>query len=327
MQMDHEQLAKEFLRSLRGRRSQVAWSRRLGYRSNVAYSWEKGRRWPTAAEAFRAVQRNGTDLQVALASFFGRGCPGWVQEVDLCSPLAVGRLLDEMRGSTSIVELSRRTGISRYAISRWLGAKTEPKLPDFFLLFESASTRLIDLVSVLGDPADIPTLAEQARLADLRRQGAHRLPWTQGVLRAIELAVYRQLEAHEPGWIGRMLGVDMETEARCLSFLLESDQVSWDGTHYRGRTVAVDTRARPEIGRRLKSHWSQEAVRRIEGDAPGQFSYVVFSSSKADFERIRDLHLRYFNSLRGLISESSPNEVVGVANVQLFELTDWKNEH
>ena len=327
MQMDHEQLAREFLRSLRGSRSQVAWSRRLGYKSNVAHSWEKGRRWPTAAEAFRAAERNGVDLQHALQVFFGGGCPPWVSELELCSPEAVGRLLDELRGSTSVMELSRRTGISRYAIARWISAQTEPKLPDFFLLFESASTRLIDLVSVLGDPSTIPTVAEQVRIADLRRQGAFRLPWTQGVLRAIELAGYRQLAAHEPGWIGRMLGIDMETEARCLSFLLDTGQVSWDGTHYQGRTIAVDTRGRPEIGRRLKSHWSQEAVRRIEDDAPGQFSYVVFSASRKDFERIRELHLRYFNTLRGLISESSPNELVGVANVQLFELTDWNDEH
>jgi hypothetical protein len=42
--------------------------------------------------------------------------------------------------------------------------------------------------------------------------------------------------------------------------------------------------------------------------------------SKADFERIRELHLRYFNTLRGIISESTPNELVAVANVQLFGL-------
>lgn len=321
--MDHKQLAKEFLRSLRGKRSQVAWSRRLGYRSNVAYSWEKGRRWPTAAEAFRAAARNGTDLCAAMERFFGRGCPAWVYEENLAEPGAIGLLLDEMRGSTTIVELARRTGISRYAIARWLSGQTEPKLPDFFLLFETASTRLIDLVSVLADPELIPTVNEQVQLADMRRQGAYLLPWTQGVLRAIELETYAQLRAHEPGWIGRHLGIDMEMEAKCLSFLRETGQVSWTGSHYRGNTVAVDTRGRPEIGRRLKAHWSQEAIERIDAGAPGQFSYLVFSCSADDFERIRELHLKYFNTLRGLISESAPNEVVGVANVQLFDLKRW----
>ena len=318
--MDHEQLAKEFLRALRGKRSQVAWSRRLGYRSNVAYSWEKGRRWPTAAEAFRAAERNGTDLGSAMERFFGRGCPGWVHERTIAEPVSIGLLLDEMRGTTTIVELARRTGISRYAIARWLAGQTEPKLPDFFLLFETASTRLVDLVSVLADPELIPTVKEQAHLADVRRQGAYLLPWTQGVLRAIELEAYEKLTAHEPGWIGQHLGISMEMEAKCLSFLLEAGQVSWTGTHYKGSTVAVDTRGRPEIGRRLKAHWSEEAISRLESGAPGQFSYLVFSCSKHDFERIRELHLKYFNTLRGLISESSPNEVVGVANVQLFDL-------
>jgi transcriptional regulator with XRE-family HTH domain len=324
--MDYAKLSMEFLRALRGGRSQVAWSRRLGYRSNVAYSWEKGRRWPTAAESFRAAERNGADLRDSLERFFGKAVPEWVGALNLTTAAAVARLLDEMRGSTTIAELARRTGISRYAISRWLSGHSEPRLPDFFLLFEASSTRLIDLVSVLVDPSELPTVAEQVRLAELRRSGAYQLPWTQGVLRALELEAYRDMPAHEPGWVGRQLGVSMAVEAECFAFLLDTEQVSWNGTHYIGSTVAVDTRGRPEIGRRLKSHWGREAADRIDSGAPGQFSYVVFSASKVDFERIRELHLRYFNSLRGIISDSSPNEVVAVANVQLFGLEKHESE-
>ena len=323
--MNYEGLARQFLRSLRGTRSQVAWSRRLGYRSNVAYSWEKGRRWPTAAESFRAAERNGVDLDEALRHFFGKGVPDWVDELNLTTAKAVAALLDEMRGNTSIVELARRTGISRFAISRWLTGQTEPKLPDFFRLFEESSTRLIDLVSVLAEPNTVPLVAEAVRLAELRRSGAFERPWTQGVLRALELQAYRDLEAHQPGWVAKHLGIQRTQEAECLEFLQETGQVSWSGTHYQGSTVAVDTRGRPEIGQRLKVHWSKEAARRIEGAAPGQFSYVVFSASKKDFERIRELHLRYFNTLRGIISESAPNEVVAVANVQLFALDEWRS--
>lgn len=323
--MDYEQLSMEFLRALRGNRSQVAWSRRLGYRSNVAYSWEKGRRWPTAAEAFRASERNGTDLREAIGKFFGRACPEWLDRLNLTTAVAVAHLLDEVRGTTSIVELARRTGSSRFAISRWLSGKTEPKLPDFFRVFEASSTRVIDLVSVLASSQDIPMVSEQVRLAELRRTGAFQLPWTQGILRALELADYASLPAHEPGWVGRKLGIAMDEEARCLSFLMETGQITWNGTHYRGSTVAVDTRGRPDIGQRLKAHWSREAAARVDAGAPGQFSYVVFSSSRADFERIRELHLRYFNTLRGIISDSSPNEVVAVANVQLFGLEDWSD--
>jgi hypothetical protein len=61
-------------------------------------------------------------------------------------------------------------------------------------------------------------------------------------------------------------------------------------------------------------------AKRIEEGAAGQFSYLVFSVSRADFERIREHHLRYFNTMRSIISESAPNEVVAIANVQLFGL-------
>ena len=159
--MDFEQLAKEFCRALRGRRSQVAWSRRLGYRSNVAYSWEKGRRWPTAAEAFRAAERNGTDLDDALRRFFGRACPPWLDSLNLTTAAAVAALMDEVRGTATITSLAKKTGISRYAVSRWLAGTTEPKLPDFFRLFEACSTRLIDLISVLASHEYMPTVAEK----------------------------------------------------------------------------------------------------------------------------------------------------------------------
>ena len=224
------------------------------------------------------------------------------------------------------MKLAERTGFSRYAISRWLSGQTEPRLPDYFRLFEAASTRLLDLASALVDSAELPTVVEQIRMQELRRRGAYELPWTQAILRAIELESYQQLPAHQPGWIAKRLGVSMEEEARCFEFLSDTGQVSWSGTHYQGRTVAVDTRGRPEIGIRLKSHWTKEGARRIEMGSAGQFSYVVFSVSEVDFERIRELHLRYFNTLRGIISESSPNEVVAVANVQLFGLEGSDNE-
>jgi transcriptional regulator with XRE-family HTH domain len=47
-------LARQFLRAVRGRRSQVAFARRLGYASNVAAEWESGRREPSAADALSA---------------------------------------------------------------------------------------------------------------------------------------------------------------------------------------------------------------------------------------------------------------------------------
>jgi len=88
-EVDAHLLAREFLVALRGKRSQVNWSRRLGYRSNVAYTWEAGRHFPTVAEAFRAVQRSGLDLRSCIAGFYGHERRGWIDEhEDLATPQA-----------------------------------------------------------------------------------------------------------------------------------------------------------------------------------------------------------------------------------------------
>ena len=105
-----------------------------------------------------------------------------------------------------------------------------------------------------------------------------------------------------------------------MAFLEETGQIRWSDTHYQQETLAVDTRRHPQIGRRLKAHWSQEAARRALRGDPGQFSYNVFSVSRADFERIREAHLRYYAAMRAIVADSQPGEVVAVVNVHLFAL-------
>ncbi|MDP2315621.1 MAG: DUF4423 domain-containing protein [Pseudomonadota bacterium] len=317
--MDFDRIARDLLIALRGRRSQVAWSRRLGYRSNVAYAWESGSRSPTAAEMFRAARRAGVDLAGALTRFYGRA-PLWLETLDPATPEAVARLLDDLRGSASITDLARRSGLSRYSLSRWLAGQTQPRLAEFLQLVEAASVRMVDLLAVLGDPATMPSVAELWTRLEARRRGAAEYPWTQAVVRALELDDYRQLPEHLPGWIATRLGMPVGEEDRCLAFLCDTGQVTRGGTHYQVEALAVDTRRHPDIGRRLKAHWTRVAADRIDGDGAGQFSYNVFTVSEADFERIRELHLAYFHALRAIVAESEPGERVAVANVQLFAL-------
>ena len=65
----------------------------------------------------------------------------------------MSRLLDDLRGSTPILELASRTGRSRFAIARWLKGQAEPRLPDFLRVLEAASQRLLDFLAQLVDPA------------------------------------------------------------------------------------------------------------------------------------------------------------------------------
>jgi len=313
-----EQIAKELLVALRGKRSQVQWSRRLGYKSNVAYTWEKGRRWPTGAETLRACRRNHLDVAEAIRSFYGKD-PAWLGQHDPASPEGVAAMLDDLRGSLSLTDLARRAGVSRSRVSRWLGGQTQPRLPDFLTMVEATSLRLVDFLSELVPPAQLPSVLPTWERLEARRNGAIRYPWTQAIVRCLELETYRALPRHEPGWIATHLGIDEQIEAECLDFLHDTGQVAWTGSHYAQRPFAVDNRSHPEDWR-IRAHWSQVAATRIQRGAPGQFSYNVFTCSRSDLERIRQAHLQYYRELRAIVADSEPGEVVAVANVQLFAL-------
>src|SRR4029078_7232565 len=106
--MDYDAASRELLPAPRGDRSQTAWSRRLGYKSNVAYAWESGRRWPTAAELFRVVRRNGTDPRDAVRRFYAHAVPPWLDKADLTTQEGVATLLTEARGTMKIADIARR---------------------------------------------------------------------------------------------------------------------------------------------------------------------------------------------------------------------------
>src|SRR5688572_10943441 len=94
-----ERLAQQFLRAVRGQRSQAAFSRRLGFASRVAAEWESGRRVPSAKTALIACARTGIDVSAA----FGRFNEATAE-------------LIEVRGA------GRRAAIDAQGIAAWLRA-------------------------------------------------------------------------------------------------------------------------------------------------------------------------------------------------------------
>jgi transcriptional regulator with XRE-family HTH domain len=290
----------------------------------VAYAWESGRRWPTAAETLRAAQRTGIDVRAALSRFYGTD-PRWMP-ADPVSPQALAIFMDDLRGSHPVSALARESGLSRYALTRWLSGQTQPRLPDFFHYIEATSLRLVDFITSFVEPDQVPAIADTWARLEARRRGAFELPWTQAVIRAFELADYRALPCHETTWIAKRLGIPEQEAHRCIDHLIETGQLRWEGKHLALDAIAVDTRRRPDVGRRLKQHWTQVAGDRIRDGAPGQFSYNVFTVSRADFERIRELHLNYYQELRNVVANSEPGECVAIANVQLFALDGQSKE-
>ncbi|MGC4086496.1 MAG: DUF4423 domain-containing protein [Polyangiaceae bacterium] len=303
-----------------GKRSQPAFSRRLGYKTNVAYTWEAARAFPTAAQTFHAAERVGIDVRDALSRFY-RTPPGWLASWEPNSSRGVAELLNDLRGRTSVVELARAAARSRFAVARWLKGSAEPRLPDFLLLVEKTSLRLLDFLASFVDPTQLPSVARAWEQLEATRRAAVEVPWTQAVLRALELTDYQKLEKHQRGWLARRIGISLEEEQRCLRLLSQTGQIRLRAGRWELRQVlAVDTRrdAKAELG--AKIWWTEQALSRLGSGQAGIFSYNVFAVSAADFARINDLYRAYFRQVRSIIAQSEPSERVVLATLQLLQL-------
>jgi transcriptional regulator with XRE-family HTH domain len=313
---DAPKLVRQLVRALRGKRSQTALSRRLGYRSNVLYTWESGRREPSASELFRIVARTGGSAKEAFASF-----PVDLGAIDLREADGIAALLAQLRGEAKIADVAARCAVSRYTASRWLSGQTEPRASELLVLVEALTFRAVDLVTALAPPHELPEIAPAWRELKTRREVAFTHPWSQAILRHLETRAYTRLARHRSGWLAQRLRITVAEETESLAALSAAGLVRWDRERWVTEPVAVDTSmASDEERRRLKLHWVDAGRRRIEAKSDGLFSWSVVAVSREDHERMRALHVRYMQALRQIVDASEPSEVVLALNVQLFAL-------
>ena len=321
--MNFERISADWLRFMRGQRSQRSFSKRLGYRSNIAYRWETQVCFPLAREAFAFAKRADDAGREALRAFYGGALPSELLQMDVATRAGIATLLRHLRGTVTIVELARRSGYSRFAIGRWMSGAGEPRLPELLSLVEAATFRTLDFLACFTDIEKLPSVAADFRALQAARKTAYDVPWSHAVLRALELVDYQKLRKHRPGWLAERLGISKEEETRCLSALATARQIKLEkGVWTVDQTQTIDTRAEPARGRRLKAEWSKVALSRLEAGVKGVFSFNLMSISRADLARLREMHVAYFREMQALVADSSPSEQVVLFNTELFALDD-----
>jgi hypothetical protein len=319
--LDHEALAKQLVRALRGARSQGAINRRLRRSSNVTHTWERGTRHPTASDFLRLAALAKVDVAGVLAEF--GAIDGPVSLTGAAGRSTVSSFITSLTRDTAQAVLARQVERDRNTVARWLSGATEPRLPDFLRIVDSASHRLVDFVAAFTDPEQLPAIRAAHRDLRLQRQLAYEMPWAHAVLRVLELDAYRA-SGGQPGFIARHIGIGVEEERRCLDALFKAGQIRRRGGKWTLRRVlAVDTRDDPEGNLALKKHWARAGLERLEGgalQAGGLFSYNLFAISDDGLEEIRRAHLDYFARLRTIVAECKHPTRLVLANVQLIPL-------
>jgi transcriptional regulator with XRE-family HTH domain len=324
----YERVAHELLRAIRGKRSQVALARRLGYSGNPVTDWERGVRHPTAKEVLRVAAACRLPVREAflvlvpleppiLASRSGKaGGREWV----------IHPWLAALRGSLSNTELAQRLGISRYTVSRWCSGDTDIKLHELLLCIHALTGRVHDWVAGLVPIAQVPSLTTQFEQATAARNVAVEQPWTEAILRVLETQSYREYPAIAHSTLAATLGISDVTLQQALDGLTHAAIVSRQEDPSTGqvyyealRELSVDTRTHPNAIRTLQQHWLEVALERSRRGEQDWFAYNVFSCSRSDLARVKDCLKRGFRESRSVIATSSPNERAGLVLMQLVE--------
>jgi hypothetical protein len=320
---DYERVASELIRALRGKRSQAAFSRKLGYRSNIVNRWESGDAFPTATTFLRVVATGQKTLPSPLVRFFPR-VPESLARAEPASPAQVAAFLQELRGKTPILGVAAGAGHNRYSVSRWLSGSVEPRLPQFLLLIEVMSRRLIDFVACCTEPARMPSIARAHERLELARQTAYDQPFSHAVLRALELAGAPERE--QAAWLADRLNMTPADVRAALGVLEATGQVERHGERWSlTRVLSVNTSQDRSRARALKASWAKTALARLESGAPGSYGYSVFAISKGDLRRLRDVHLEYVRAMQAIIAASRPGDCVGLYCAQLLDLARTGN--
>jgi transcriptional regulator with XRE-family HTH domain len=313
----YETAASELLRALRGKRSQAAFARRLGYRSNPSTDWEHGRRYPTAPETLRVAARMGFDVAAAFAPFAPAPPP------TAKAGYAVHGWLDSLRGTTRNIELARRAGRSRFSVSRWLAGESIPRLPDFLRLLDAINGRTAEWVAALVPIDRVASLAATHRQVSAARRLSEELPWSEAVLRVIETSGYEALSAHSDAYIAHLLGVSTSDVAEIIDALARAGIIEPSACRYRVvGTLVVDTKGASRA-RTPSHHWAQVALDRLRRGEPDWFAYNVISVSRADSERIERVLRAAYREIRGIVKDSTPCEQ---AALLIMQLVRWESE-
>jgi transcriptional regulator with XRE-family HTH domain len=326
----HTQTAREVIRAIRGKRSQVALARRLGYRGNPLTDWERGVRHPTAKEVLRVASVCRLPVKEAFVALVPLEPPrllvsakdaptkGWV----------VHPWLNALRGNVSHTELAGRLGVSRYAVSRWCSGDTDLRFDEFLAFINVLTGRLYDWVASLVPIERVPSLLAQYEQGTAARTVALEHPWTEAILRVLETESYQRAPAVAHATLAATLGVSESTLQQALDGLMRASVIVRREEPVRGHPyyevrgqLSVDTRTNPGAVRRLQRHWLDVARDRAEQGEEDWFAYNVFSCSEADFERVRDGLKRAFRESRSIIASSEPNETAGMV---LMQLVNWK---
>jgi len=302
----YSQPSRELLRALRGPRSQVAFARKLGYRSNVPAQWESGRRTPPMMAVARAVAVAGRDWSGAFEAFHPQTAP-------LLRDEGLAAWLRAHKGRASHAAVARSCGLSAHQVGRILRGDSDPRLHDFLELLDTLTGRAADWVAALVPIEQVPSLAAAHRAKQAASRVIYERPWAAAVIVCLGAAPPEHAPAPR---VAAALGLDEDEVRELIDVLLEVGLLRRTRRGLQTTGVSLDTPPTDQQIQGMRAHWGRVAADRL--NAPGahdRFHYTVCNVSQADLARIQALQADTYRQIRAIVAGSEQPEVAALVTL------------
>lgn len=313
--MDFPILKQELLLAIRGRRSQLQVSRRLGYAWNQVNRWERGIkqiRWDEFVAMCRACK---VDIDAALAAAFPQKMSA-DDSKELVRTLLAGQVQ---------ADVCRRLGFRPQTLSRWATGRSVPRLEDMLALLHN-STQFLPFLSRLIALDKIPTIAAEWERHRKIQEAALRYPLLGPAGACLELASYLGLDEHMDGYVADRLGITLKEELFLMDLLVSLGVIRLEGKKYKVTHNALfDPEESWPVFKGVRQFWLRRALDRLSQHEsnPGSdfFGYALFAGNKKLKDKIREKWIVYFNSISQMILEDqTPGDELIVVNHTIFNL-------
>jgi len=319
-----ETVVRELLRSLRGKRSQLALSRRLGYSFNQVGKWESGHtkiRWD---EFVRLSGLCKSPLDQALTNHYKY--KGTAANCDA--------IIKNLIGSERVSTIAKKTGFSRHSLAKWLKKSAFPTVPEMFrllLLYRGGDDHLVSFIGSLVSSIDeLPSIAPEYRQRVKQIELSYQHPWLAAVKDCLSLQSYQRLEKHREGFVSRCLRISTAEEKMALDFLTEVGVLTFSKGKYQvtGKKLMfqeniLDKEKDIEGNFRLREYWWSQALNHLISRPAWSsltFAFQTFTVSESAFRKIRALSVQYFSDVTKIIEEDEePRTLLRVMNLCFFD--------
>ena len=288
MKVDWAQLSQELVKSLRGKRTQGALSRRLGFKTNVVYRWESGQRKFKVSDLIALLSIRQPDAVERLWQYAGFETtpPG-----DTMDGFDYARWLGVLKGDRTVEEVALGVDLKPAVLRRIFRGDSDPPVDRLLMLVQAMTGRIIDFIELMTDPCNLKSIRAVWRSVEAQRKTASQHLNAQSIVACLEIDAYRALPEHSNPWLAQTLGLPVDEVAQTIETLHEGGAIFIrHGKYSVARNRYVSTRPDVDVARRLGRHWADRSLQL--DDRHCARGHLVFSCSEAALSHIFEVYRR-----------------------------------